>query len=103
MELARARIRLERGVGQMKLFEVSQAIKFWLRVQRQAKTARIFESALRSSEAALGGEERKHAVLRRVTEGQMARRRAFVAAGEHAASVQCGNAQSIGGFFRRPM
>src|ERR1044071_5451419 len=103
MELPRARIRLERRVRQMKLLEASKVIEPGLRTEGHAKAARIFEGALRPAEAALGGQERQHAVLRRMPEGQMARGRAFVAAGEHAASVQRRNAQGIGGFLRGPM
>ena len=39
----------------MKLFEAPKVIEAGLRAERQAKAARIFEGALRTGEAALGG------------------------------------------------
>src|SRR5689334_23837419 len=38
-----------------------------------------------------------------MAECEMPRSRAFIAAGEHAAAVQCRNTQRIGGFSRRPI
>src|SRR5512145_665336 len=96
MELARARIGFEGDFRQKVAFEIAQVIPAWFVAQRQTKTARIFERALRSGKSQFGGEKRARAVLRGMAEGEMARSGAFATAGDHAAAMQRCDAQRIG-------
>jgi len=69
MKLARAGIGFEGDFRQKVAFEIAQVIPAWFVAQRQTKTARIFERALRSGKSQFGGEKRARAVLRGMAEG----------------------------------
>jgi len=88
VQLARAGIGLEGDVGQVIALDIAQKLPARLTAESRAKTARIFEGALRPGESPIRRQQREDAVLRRPAEGQVARRGAFVAAGDHAAGVK---------------
>src|SRR5262245_47765116 len=70
--------------------------------QREAKTARVFEGALRSGKALRRSQERKNAALSSATENEMTGGGALMPTGDHAAGVEGCDAESIRRLIQRP-
>src|SRR5262245_35507952 len=69
------------------------------RAQREAKTTRIFERALRSGKALRRSQERNNAALSGATENEMTGGGAHLPGSDHAAGVEGCDAESIRRFI----